>query len=126
MPVHYTIDSARGVVVVEMIGSVGAPEVLAFLERLAGEPTFQPGMPLLIDCGRLVSPPTVAGSETVARGLARMTHRFAGTRCAVLVRDALMYGATRQFAALAAPAGFDVRPFLEASAAREWLGVAGP
>jgi len=123
MPIHYAIDPGHDVVLVEMVGAVGPGEVLAFLERLALEPALRPGMPQLVDCGRMKTPPTVAASESVAEGFARLKPRFGGARCAVVVADALMYGAMRQFSALAMQAAVEVRPFLGVAAARAWLAI---
>jgi len=123
VPIHYAIDTALGIVYVDMSGAISPPEVLLFLERLAVDPALRPAMPQLIDVTRVHSSPSVTESEVVAHGFARLRHRFEGARCAVVVTDPLMYGAIRQFAALAARAGVDVRPFLELAEAQAWLGV---
>jgi hypothetical protein len=123
VPIHYAIDSAIGVVYVDMSGAISPAEVLMFLERLAVDPGLRPAMPQFIDTTRVHAPPSIAESEAVAQGFARLRHRFEGARCAVLVAEALMYGAIRQFAALAARASVGVRPFLDAREAQDWLGL---
>ena len=123
MPIHYTIDVTRGVVRVGMTGVVDPADTLRFLEQLAAEPSLRPAMPQLLDFTRVVAPPTVAESESVAQGFARLRHRFEGVRCAVVVADPLAFGAIRQFAALAARAAVEVRPFLDQREAEQWLAL---
>ncbi len=123
MPIQYVVDVQRGVVRITMTGVVGPTETLGFLERLAVHPALRPAMPQLIDFTQVEAPPTAADSERVAQGFARLRHRFAGARCAVVVADPLMFGAIRQFAALAARASVEVRPFLDAGEAQRWLGL---
>lgn len=98
-------------------------EALRFLERLATDPSLQQAMPQLVDFTGVDSAPTAAESETVAEGFARLRDCFEGARWAVVVSDALVYGAVRQFASMAARASVDVRPFLDWGEARRWLAV---
>jgi hypothetical protein len=123
VPIHYAIDSARGIIRVEMSGVVGPGETVRFLERLAIDPALRPAMPQLIDVTRVKAPPSAADSESVAKGFARLRDRFEGARCGVVVTDPLMYGAIRQFAALAARAAVEVRPFMDEREAERWLGL---
>ena len=123
MPIYYTIDVARGVVRVAMSGVVDPTDTLRFLEQLAADPSLRPAMPQLLDFTRVGTPPTVAESESVAQGFARLRHRFEGARCAVVVADPLAFGAIRQFAALAARAAVEVRPFLDQREAERWLAL---
>ena len=106
-----------------MTGIVGPAEILAFLERLAVDPAVRKGMPQLLDITGVHAPPTAAESERVAQGFARLRDRFEGARCAVVVSDPLVFGAIRQFGALAARAAVEVRPFLDAREAERWLGL---
>lgn len=126
MPIRYVIDAVKGVVRVEMAGVIGPADTVMFLDRLAAEPTLRPAMPQLVDFTRVEAPPTAAESESVAYAFARLKALFEGARCAVVVADPLMYGAIRQFAALASRARVEVRPFLDADAAEQWLGVGEP
>jgi len=123
VPIHYAIDGAIGVVYVDMSGAISPAEALMFLERLAVDPGLRPAMPQLVDVTRVHAPPSVAESEAVALGFARLRHRFEGARCAVVVTDPLMFGAIRQFAALATRALVEVRPFLDGREAQQWLGL---
>ena len=123
MPIHYVVDIARGVVRVEMAGVLAPAETLRFLERLASDPALRPAMPQLVDFTRVEVPPTADESESVAQGFARLRNHFAGARCAVVVADPLVFGAIRQFAALAARASVEVRPFLDVREAERWLGL---
>ena len=123
MPIHYAIDIARGVVRVDMWGNVGPNDTLSFLEQLGADPALRRAMPQLVDFRRVEAPPTAAESESVAQGFARLRHRFEGARCAVVVADPLVFGAIRQFAALAARAMVEVRPFLDEREAERWLGL---
>jgi hypothetical protein len=110
-----------------MSGVVQPADTVDFLDRLAADPGLRPGMPQLVDFIGVDTPPTAAESESVADAFARLKSRFEGARCAVVVGDPLMYGAIRQFAALAARAAVDVRPFLDHAAAEHWLGLSeGP
>ena len=126
MPVHYVIDVARGVVRVAMTGVVAPSDTLHFLERLAVDPALRKGMPQLVDFTRVEAPPTAADSESVAQAFTRLRDRFEGARCAVIVADPLVFGAIRQFAAMAARAMVEVRPFLDAREAERWLGLPEP
>ena len=126
MPIDYTIDVARGIVRVDMRGAVRAIETVAFLERLGAEPALRKAMPQLIDLRRMEAPPTSDDSETVALAFERLRSRFEGARCAVLVADPLVFGAVRQFAALAVRAAVEVRPFLDEREAERWLGFPDP
>src|SRR5215207_5252622 len=123
MPIRYTIDVVRGIVRVEMTGIVEPAETLRFLEQLSTEPALRPAMAQLIDLTRVEAPPTAAESESVALGFARLRRWFEGARCAVVVADPLVFGAIRQFAALALQAAVEVRPFLDAREAERWLGL---
>ena len=126
MPIHYTIDAVRGIVRVEMAGVVGPNETLSFLERLGADPALRPAMPQLLDLRRMQAPPTSEDSESVALGFERLRSRFEGARCAVVVADPLVFGAIRQFAALAVRAAVEVRPFLDEREAERWLGLPDP
>lgn len=123
MPIHYEIDIVRGVVRVTMAGMIAPSDTLQFLEKLAADPALRVGMPQLLDFTKVQAPPTAAESESVAQGFARLRHRFEGARCAVVVADPLVFGAIRQFAALAARAMVEVRPFLDSREAERWLGL---
>jgi len=123
VPIRYTIDIARGVLRVEMIGAVAPADTLHFLERLASDRALRPAMPQLVDFTRMEAPPTAAESESAAQGFARLRNHFAGARCAAVVADPLMFGAIRQFAALVARASVEVRPFLDVREAERWLGL---
>ena len=126
MPIHYTVDIVRGIVRVVMTGVVSPAETLRFLETLAADKTVRQGMPQLLDMRGVQAPPTSADSESVAAGFERLRDRFAGARCAVVVEDPLVFGAIRQFAALAAKAAVEVRPFLDDGEAERWLGLREP
>jgi hypothetical protein len=125
VPIGYQIDATRGVVRVAVYEEFSAEEAAAFLESLADDPALSPGMSQLVDLRQAAAPPTVAESERLALTFARFRDHFAGVRCAVIVAHPAMYGAIRQFSALAARAGVDVRPFQDAEAAAEWLRVTG-
>jgi hypothetical protein len=123
VPITYVIDVVRGVVRVEMTVRVGPAATVGFLQRLALDPLLRPAMPQLVDFTRVVAPPTADESESVAQAFTRLRDRFAGARCAVVVADPLVFGAIRQFAALAARAAVEVRPFLDVREAERWLGL---
>ena len=123
MPIRYVIDRVRGIVRVEMTGAPTPEDTVRFLERLAVDPSLRPAMPQLVDFTRVEAPPTADESESVAQAFARLRAHFAGARCAVLVADSLVFGAIRQFAALAVRASVEVRPFLDVREAERWLGL---
>lgn len=123
MPLCYDIDTTRGVVLVEMTGTVSVDETVSLLERLAADPAFRPSMPQLVDVTGTDAPPSVAESESIANAFSRFRRSFACARCAVIVKAPHMYGAVRQFAALASRSGVEVRPFHDRAQAEGWLRI---
>ena len=123
MPVRHRIDSAGGVILLELWGSVTGPEIFAYYDALLDDPALRPGLVVLADCRRVTSGPSFTELHSLANAKARLPEHVRPTRAAVLVNNGWLSGIVRQFAALIDRLGISVLPFADESDARRWLMI---
>ena len=121
MPISY--DVRQHLVAVEITDDMTAPDILAFYERLAADPRFQPGTPFLVDARGVTSAPPAGPLEATALAAVRAVVFAVSTKSAALVSSEWMYGIVRQWATMSEPGNLVTRPFFDELEARRWLGV---
>jgi hypothetical protein len=122
MPITYERDNARRRIVVTTIGIVGLDDILAVVDRQAGEGTWQYGM--LYDSRRVSS---VATETEVRIGLKRVdtlsrTHGRRGPVAFVTTLPAA-YGMVRLYSTLSGQLHQAVEAFRDIGDAERWLAV---
>jgi len=121
VPVRHEIDVNAGRVVVHLSGAITARDILAFYDKLAGDPAMQPGLTVLADCRQVTGVPGFSEMSMIANAQPRISPHMRPTRAAVVVTAAWLYGIIRQFGALGERNGLRVLPFYDLDEASEWL-----
>jgi hypothetical protein len=123
MRLERKIDTAAGVVVLEVSGEFGDEDLLGLADELAAAPGVEPDFSLLVDLrqahGRNV---TSAGVTALA---ARSLVLSPQSRRAVVVPSALGFGMARMYGLLRHEGGGDMRIFRDYDEARRWVETGG-
>jgi hypothetical protein len=123
MEIRRTVDAVARVVVLEVIGDLGDPELASLVLELTKVPGLEPDFALLIDMrearGRAV---TTSGVKALAQHPLVLSP---ASRRAVVVPTDLGFGMARMYEMFAEPRGGAVRVFRDYAQARRWveLGV---
>jgi hypothetical protein len=124
MRIERKIDAAARVVILEVSGDLGDPELLGLAEELEKAPEVEADFSLLMDLreasGKSV---TSAGVRALA---ARPLVLSAASRRAVVVPSELGFGMARMYEMLREERGGAPRVFRDYDAARRWVETGGP
>ena len=122
MPVTYTIDVARRLVLLRTEGRQDLDEWFARLDEAASHPEFGPGFSFLCDRTGTVDVPDAEMARAWATRYATRINQAGGGRLAVIVDQPVVYGMVRMAAIFAEIKGANVAVFYSAAEALEWLG----
>jgi hypothetical protein len=120
LPVTYTIERERRLVLSVASGVVTAEEFLEHGKRLGEDPDFEPSFDQILDL-RAATPielPTAA-----LKGMASLRLFGAGSRRALVAPRDLVFGLARMYESLRADAPESLRSFRTIEEARRWLGL---
>ncbi len=121
MPVTYTIDPERKLVLSQIWGAATETEVLEHNRRLRGDPLFDPNYQQLADMSGVTE---VLLSANTVKETARDSFFAPGVRRAFVASGDGTFGMARMFALHAESLGQVVQVFRDRRAAEEWLGLA--
>jgi hypothetical protein len=120
LPVTYTIDPERRVVLSEVTGLVTAEDFLEQGKRLAEDPAFDATFDQILDLrgATQVEMPTPA-----LKGMAGLRLFGSGSRRALVAERDLTFGLARMYESLRADAPESIKTFRTMEEARSWLGL---
>lgn len=121
MSLTYSIDSARGILRITVIGEPGLSEQADLARKWTEDPLYRNGMPILLDNRQRSEPSTASEIRKIAQEVEHSSLLSPGTRCAVLVPHQVEFGMTRMFAMLSEKGPLATRPFHDENDAIEWL-----
>jgi hypothetical protein len=124
MPIHYRIDSERGVVLAAGEGHITVADLEAYCREIVDDSDYRPGFDELFDFRR-AQPWQVPTSDL--RKLREVNRQLSGkvgnSRLAYVVGSDFGFGLGRIFMALSDDSKIEHRVFREMTDAREWLGL---
>ena len=119
MPVKYTIDKSRRLVVSKTSGTVTDQDILGFLEQLQADPDFDPHFDHLYDGSKTVE--NKVTSELVKRRPSIKLTFAPGSWQAIVVASDHAYGMGRMYTTLHDDTGLEQRLFKTREEAMNWL-----
>ena len=120
MPIHYKIDSERGMLFVVAEGESTQPERLAAMQGWLSDPDFRPGLQTLADFSQATNVPTLSELEEIVEHIRRHANVIGQKKIAIVTSRPVTFGVARQFGALA-PGLMTVQVFKDRDAALAWL-----
>jgi sulfate adenylyltransferase subunit 1 (EFTu-like GTPase family) len=121
MPLHYKIDSERGMLFVAAEGKTSQAERFEAMQTWMNDPEFRPGLQTLADFSKSADVPTLAELEEIVGYMRRYQSAIGQKKIAIVTTRPVSFGVARQFGALA-PGGFlTVQVFKDRDAALAWL-----
>lgn len=120
MPIAYTIDPDKQLVLSEIWGPATETEVLEHNRQLSGDPMFNPGYRQLADMSGVTE--ILVSADTI-KETARDSFFSPGVRRAFVASADGTFGMARMFALHAESLGQVVEVFRDRRAAEEWLGL---
>lgn len=118
MPIEYTIDAERRLILTNVTGVVAPADMLEHYRTLAADPAFDPEFDALVDFSGAA--PFEAKGEEI-RDIARAVPNARGTRRALVVDRDLHYGFGRMASAARAH-DLEIQVFRSRAEALTWLG----
>ncbi len=127
MPISYTIDRQRNLVLTTATGVLTDEELLDHKRQLIADPEFEPGMKELSDVRRIerldVSP---AGVRRLAALDEEHVDRLGEDyRLAIVAPADASFGTARMYQILTESSVQNIGVFRDMEEAKDWLGVAG-
>lgn len=124
MPISYSIDASRGVVLTTASGALTDPELLEHKRTLTRDQQFRPGMVELSDVrGVERLDVTAEGVRQFVAQDAQDSDRLSGYRLAIVASQDLVFGMARMYEILTEKNALRVRIFRDMDEARVWLGL---
>jgi hypothetical protein len=118
MPVSYSIDTERKLVVTRITGAPTADEIFDHNERLSSDPEFSPDFRQLVDMTGLTE---IRVGSGVIKDTSRDHFFSPGARRAFVAPSDCAFGLARMFATHSEAAGQTIEVFRELDGAEEWL-----
>jgi sulfate adenylyltransferase subunit 1 (EFTu-like GTPase family) len=120
MPMHYKIDSERGMLFVAAEGKTSQAERFEAMQTWMNDPEFRPGLQTLADFSKSADVPTLAELEEIVGYMRRYQSAIGQKKIAIVSTRPVSFGVARQFGALA-PGELTVQVFKDRDAALAWL-----
>jgi hypothetical protein len=126
MTVEYRIDASINRLSTRAFGEVTIDEALQHFDELSADPSYEPGLDVLLDLLDCETVPDVDEIRmTAARVTAdRSTLRFG--RLAIVVASEVLFGSLRMFHTLSESAFSEAQIFRDRDEALQWLGKSAP
>ena len=126
MTIQYQIDRSIRRITTRAFAEVTIEEVLEHFDELLADPSYEPGLDVLLD---LVDCKTLLGIDQLRSVAGRVTADLSSLRfgrlAIVVVSDAL-FGMVRMFHTFSEAAFSDAQIFSDHDQALQWLGEFGP
>ena len=123
MPIQFTLDPSKGLVVYAVSGKVSKSHAKDFLDAVLTHPDFRRGFHFLGDRREMVTARADEYARSVAALVEENRQQLAPCRWAVLVPNPVAYGMARMWSLMAGDTGVTVQPFYELGEAIEWIGL---
>jgi hypothetical protein len=120
VPITYTIDPDKKLVLSEIWGPATEMEVLEHNRKLSGDPMFNPAYQQLADMSGVTE--ILVSTDTI-KETAHDSFFSPGVRRAFVASTDCTFGMARMFALHAESLGQVVEVFRDRGAAEEWLGL---
>jgi hypothetical protein len=121
MPMHYQIDSERGMLFIVAEGETTQAERLEAMQAWMRDPEFRPGLQTLADFSESSNVPTLAELEEIVAYIRQYASAIGQIRIAIVAARPVIFGVARQFGALAPGAYLTVQVFKDRESALAWL-----
>lgn len=121
MPIHYQIDSERGMLFIVAEGESSQADRLNAMQAWLNDPDFRPGLQTLADFSLATNVPTLTELEEIAGYIRRNASTIGQKKIAIVSTRPLTFGVARQFSALAPGDFLTVRVFRDRDEALAWL-----
>jgi sulfate adenylyltransferase subunit 1 (EFTu-like GTPase family) len=121
MPMHYKIDSERGMLFIAAEGETSQAERFEAMQTWMNDPEFRPGLQTLADFSKSADVPTLAELEEIVGYMRRYQSAIGQKKIAIVTTRPVSFGVARQFGALAPGEFLTVRVFKDRDAALAWL-----
>jgi hypothetical protein len=124
MPMHYRIDSKRGMLFIVAEGETTQAERLETMQLWMSDPEFRPGLQTLADFSESANVPTLTELEEIVAQMRRYASAIGQKRIAIVAARPASFGVARQFGALAPGAFLTIQVFKDHETALAWLAEA--
>jgi hypothetical protein len=120
MPVSYSIDRKRGLVISRLWGTMTDDDVREQRRKLRADPAFDPSYRQLIDMTGMTE--IQVGAKTITEA-AHDQYFAPGAKRAFVASSDAAFGLARMFAMRAEASGQAIEVFRDLRKAEEWLGL---
>ena len=123
MPITYSIDHERGVVLTTASGVLTDDELLHHKRKMTSDPNFKPGLVGLSDIREIAElAVTTEGIRSLVKQDALDAERLKGFKLAIVASDDVVFGMARMYQTMTQDNVFNVRIFRDLDEAKKWLG----
>ncbi len=121
MPMHYKIDSERGMLFVVAEGETTQAERLAAMQAWLSDPEFRPGLQTLADFSESENVPTLAELEEIVGYMRKNAGTIGQKKIAIITNRPVSFGWERKFGWLEPGGCLTVQVFKGRDTALAWL-----
>jgi hypothetical protein len=121
MPVTYVIDPAKSLIHTKCIGDVNLQEIKDHFRELERDPNRPDRLNVLLDLSETTSVPNVLEVRVASNEVAKILRSVQFEACAIVVRNDLLFGMMRMFAAFASRYFTATQVFRATADAEVWL-----
>jgi hypothetical protein len=125
-PLHYAIDAAAGLVVIELRSITDGLSLISALRAIRSDPQFRPSLNIFVDCNALRTIPSCEDVKQLARLCISCPHTGMPSRWALIATWRPINDAARFFATAIAAPNVALRVFDAWSDARLWCAATRP
>lgn len=123
MPITYSIDNKRGVVLTTASGVLTDDELLNHKRQVTSDPNFKPGLVELSDIREITElTVTTEGIRGFVRQDAADAERLEDFKLAIVASEDVVFGMGRMYQTMTGGNFSNVRIFRHMDEAKEWLG----
>ncbi len=121
MPIHYSIDPERRLVLATVRGDFTLDEIVASIDNAVQDSAFEPGFNVLSDHREVGNPITPTQLMQTVEHIGRDQSPLAGARWAVVTTKPASWGMMRAFAVWAESIPLTIQVFRSMEEAEAWL-----
>ena len=125
-PLRYAIDSAAGLIVIELLSIEDGPALLAALRGIQADPEFRRSLDVCVDCNTLRVIPSCDEVKRLARIIVASPRSEAPSHWALIATWRPLHDAARFFSTAVSAPNMTLRVFDAWSDARMWLATTRP
>jgi hypothetical protein len=125
MTIHYRIDASSNRISTRVFGEVTIDEALQHFDELSVDPSYEPGLDVLLDLTDCETLLDVDKIRTVAARVTADLSTLRFGRMAIVVASDALFGMLRMFHTLSESAFSEAQIFRDCDGAIQWLGETG-